>query len=264
MMLRGGCGDADAWSRSRNEPALHSTESRINIIGHRKGYRRNMQTFYPDGITEALDTGQGGGRGHHVAIPVDTDDPQIKVVGNTRLYDGKAKNDMERIFAIDGIVGALRSSDYKDPQKVAIPVLTPDRANKRQNGRRFKEDGDPSFTLTGQDRHGVAIGIPLTDEDMEALENAEDRPGIFVQLTEDCIVYCVWYEPYECYIAIRKLTPKECFRLQGWDDEYFDRAQMVNSDSQLYKQAGNGVTVSVIKAIAERMNLNEREDKNVL
>lgn len=140
----------------------------------------------------------------------------------------------------------MRSSDYKDPQKVAIPVLTPDRAN------------------TGQDRHGVAIGIPLTDEDMEALENAEDRPGIFVQLAEDCIVYCVWYEPYECYIAIRKLTPKECFRLQGWPDKYFDRAQMVNSDSQLYKQAGNGVTVSVIKAIAERMNLNEREDKNVL
>ena len=158
----------------------------------------------------------------------------------------------------------MRSSDYKDLQKVAIPVLTPDRANKRQNGRRFKEDGDPTFTLTGQDRHGVAIGIPLTDEDMEALENAEDRPGIFVQLTEDCIVYCVWYDPYECYIAIRKLTPKEGFRLQGWPDEYFDRAQMVNSDSQLYKQAGNGVTVSVIKAIAERMNLNEREDKNVL
>ena len=138
-----------------------------------------MQTFYPDGITEALDTGQGGGRGHHVAIPVNTDDPQIKVIGNTRLYDGKAKNDKERIFSIDGIGGALRSSDYTDPQKVAIPVLTPDRVNKRQNGRRFKEDGEPSFTLTGQDRHGVAIGIPLTNEDMEALENAEDRPGIF-------------------------------------------------------------------------------------
>ena len=52
---------------------------------------------------------------------------------------------------------------------------------------------------------------------------------------------------------IRKLTPRECFRLQGWTDEYFDRAAMINSDSQLYKQAGNGVTVSVIQAIAERL-----------
>ena len=41
---------------------------------------------------------------------------------------------------------------------VAIqPVLTPDRINKRQNGRRFKEDGEPMFTLTAQDRHGIAI-----------------------------------------------------------------------------------------------------------
>ena len=101
----GGYSDADTWSRSRNEPTLHSTASRIDIIGHRKGYRRNMQTFFPDGITEALDTGQGGGRGHHVAIPVNIDDQQIKVIGNTRLYEGKAKNDKERIFAIDGIGG---------------------------------------------------------------------------------------------------------------------------------------------------------------
>ncbi|WP_313261020.1 DNA cytosine methyltransferase [Lacrimispora sp.] len=51
---------------------------------------------------------------------------------------------------------------------------------------------------------------------------------------------------------IRKLTPCECFRLQGWTDKYYDRAAKVNSDSQLYKQAGNGVTVNVIQAIAER------------
>lgn len=52
---------------------------------------------------------------------------------------------------------------------------------------------------------------------------------------------------------IRFFTPKECFRLQGWTDDYFAKAQLVNSDTQLYKQAGNGVTVNVIKAIAERM-----------
>lgn len=50
-------------------------------------------------------------------------------------------------------------------------------------------------------------------------------------------------------MRIRKITPKECFRLQGWTDDYFEKAQFVNSDSQLYKQAGNGVTVTVIRAI---------------
>lgn len=52
---------------------------------------------------------------------------------------------------------------------------------------------------------------------------------------------------------VRSLTPKECFRLQGWSDEYFEKAQFVNSDTQLYKQAGNGVTVNVIYEIAKRM-----------
>lgn len=80
--------------------------------------------------------------------------------------------------------------------------------------------------------------------------------GIFVQVSEELTVYAVWYEKYQCYIATRKLTPKECFRLQGWPDDYFEKAQFVNSDSQLYKQAGNGVTVTVIGAIARKMNVN--------
>jgi DNA (cytosine-5)-methyltransferase 1 len=52
---------------------------------------------------------------------------------------------------------------------------------------------------------------------------------------------------------IRRLTPRECFRLQGFPDDYFDRAAQVNSDSQLYKQAGNSVTVNVIYEIAKRL-----------
>lgn len=52
---------------------------------------------------------------------------------------------------------------------------------------------------------------------------------------------------------VRKLTPRECFRLQGWSDDYFERAASVCSDSQLYKQAGNGVTVSVIHEVTKRL-----------
>ncbi|MFM0792435.1 DNA cytosine methyltransferase [Streptococcus suis] len=57
-------------------------------------------------------------------------------------------------------------------------------------------------------------------------------------------------------IRIRKLTPRECWRLQGFPDWAFDRAQAVNSNSQLYKQAGNSVTVNVIEAIARKMEEN--------
>ena len=50
-------------------------------------------------------------------------------------------------------------------------------------------------------------------------------------------------------VKIRRLTPKECFRLQGFSDDLFEKAKAINSDAQLYKQAGNGVTVPVVYAI---------------
>ena len=54
-------------------------------------------------------------------------------------------------------------------------------------------------------------------------------------------------------VRIRKLTPKECFRLMGFDDEDFEKASKVNLDSQLYKQAGNSIVVDVLEAIFGEM-----------
>ena len=158
-----------------------------------------------------------------------------------------------KVLGIDGIA-KCHSAGHNNNPKIAIPVLTPDRAKKRQNGRRFKDDGETMFTLTGQDRHGVAIEV---EEATKRLDTSCNQ-GIFVKVSDELVVYAVWYEKYQCYIAIRKLTPKECFRLQGWSDDYFEKAQFVNSDSQLYKQAGNGVTVTVIEAIARKMKVESQ------
>ena len=63
-------------------------------------------------------------------------------------------------------------------------------------------------------------------------------------------------------VRIRRLTPRECWRLQGFPDEYFDKAKAAGiSDSQLYKMAGNAVTVNVARAIGEK--LKEIEDEEV-
>lgn len=63
-------------------------------------------------------------------------------------------------------------------------------------------------------------------------------------------------------IRIRRLTPRECWRLQGFPDEYFDKARAAGiSDTQLYKQAGNGVTVNVARAIGERLKEVEEHDE---
>ena len=50
-------------------------------------------------------------------------------------------------------------------------------------------------------------------------------------------------------LRIRKLTPLECWRLMGFDDEDFYKAEKVNSNTQLYKQAGNSIVVNVLEAI---------------
>lgn len=58
-------------------------------------------------------------------------------------------------------------------------------------------------------------------------------------------------------IRIRKLTPRECWRLMGFDDEDFNKARAVNSDTQLYKQAGNSIVVNVLEAIMGNMFIND-------
>ena len=116
------------------------------------------------------------------------------------------------------------------------------------SGVAIKINGEPMFTLTAQDRHGVGVQVDTP---------TKRNRGIFVEMAEGYTVYAVWYEKYQCYIAIRKLTPKEYFRLQGWSDDYFEKAAFVNSDSQLYKQAGNGVTVPVVQAVAEKLEARE-------
>ena len=245
----------------------------LNLFGCLNGRNSQRDRVYSrDGLAPTISTKPGGNTEPKVSILFD-----ISYIGQ----DEKA-----RIY--ENICPTLTSRDYKEPisvgvvcnvnpsgkgmngnvydstglsptlttnkgegNKIAIPVLTPDRAEKRQNGRRFKDDGEPMFTLTGQDRHGVAVEV---EEAAEALD-ASCNQGIFVKVSDELIVYAVWYEKYQCYIAIRKLTPKECFRLQGWTDDYFEKAAFVNSDSQLYKEAGNGVTVSVIEAMAKKMRM---------
>lgn len=122
--------------------------------------------------------------------------------------------------------------DTQCAQGIAIPILTLDRPVKRQNGRRFKDDGDDMFTLTAIDRHGVAVN---GDDVMEDIDT-------------------IYYSKRDCHIAIRRLTPKECFRLQAFSDEQFAKAEFVNTDSQLYKQAGNSVTTTIPYAIGKAIS----------
>lgn len=160
---------------------------------------------------------------------VELNKKQIKQVGNFRKTDSFGGNpQVGRVYDPKGISPTLNSMQggNRMPNILVKAALTHDQLKKRQNGRRFKEDGEPSFTLTAQDRHGIMLD-----------EQKDDNSGI-------------WYHGK----AIRRLTPLECWRLQGFSDEAFYKAKNAGvSNSQLYKQAGNSVTVPVIKAIGEKI-----------
>lgn len=130
-------------------------------------------------------------------------------------------------------------------KQTCCAVLTPDREEKRQNGRRIKEPGEPSFTLTAQDRHGVAIYQRPRGYNKGGMHDV--APALSISAWQENNLLANG-------IRIRRLTPRECWRLQGFPDEYFDKAKAAGiSDTQLYKQAGNGVTVNVARAIGERL-----------
>ena len=61
-------------------------------------------------------------------------------------------------------------------------------------------------------------------------------------------------------LRIRKLTPKECWRLMGFDDSDFEKVEHLNSNTQLYKQAGNSIVVNVLESILKNLLLENNED----
>lgn len=319
--------------------------------------------------------------------------------GRLNHYDYR---DVDSVHSVNKVSPTLNTMQGGDRQpKVAVPVLTPDRVNKRQNGRRFKEDNDPMFTLTSQDRHGIAIReatkkgyteamegdsvntsfpnsktrrgrvgkqvaqtlqagevnqgvvvdkghnfyakdnilyderqyvnlpdqfepdyiyvepvIKVIDKEHIILINSDDEQYEILKIKNDYYLSLgvshnlkdvIQYVPKEQYgrlgkqasetmnenidlieegmtinsynktlnstgisptvttrpegfktailpitnnLRIRKLTPLECWRLQGFTDEQFYKAKNAGvSKSQLYKQAGNAVTVNVVDAI---------------
>ncbi|EKG2073586.1 DNA cytosine methyltransferase [Enterococcus faecalis] len=196
--------------------------------------------FYDvNGISPCLNTMQGGDR-----------EPKIAVVGNVNP-SGSGMNG--QVYSSNGLAPTL-TTNKGEGAKIAIPVLTPDRAEKRQNERRFKDDGEEMFTLTAQDKHGVAI-----------IQKSRGYNDGGIYKVAPTVTSNSWHENnfLKDSIRIRKLTPRECWRLQGFPDWAFDKAKEVNSDSQLYKQAGNSVTVPVIADIASRLESGEEDDSKV-
>lgn len=171
-----------------------------------KGHDSIKRVYSTEGVSPTLTTMGGGHREPKIAV---------KSIGNVNPSGKGIKSQVYDSNGLSPTITTNKGEGYEITEVRA--TLTPDRLDKRQNGRRFKENDEPAFTVNTQDRHGVTIGDRHT-------------------------------------YRIRKLTPLECWRLMGFDDEDFHKAQKQCSNSQLYKQAGNSIVVNVLEFIFEELN----------
>ena len=141
----------------------------------------------------------------------------VKQIGNVMPTATRDNPNQGRVYDTAGLAPCLNKMEGGGRKPLITEpcdCLTPDRLEKRQNGRRFKEPGEPMFTLTKQDIHGIAQSN-----------------------------------------RIRRLTPRECMRLQGVPDYITDKLIAARiSDTQMYRAAGDACTVNVIYEIARRLS----------
>ena len=174
-------------------------------------------------------------------------------------------NETDKVYSVNKVSPTLNTMQGGNRQpKIAIPTLTPDRINKRQNGRRFKDDGEPMFTLTAQDRHGIAVreatkqGYAIAEQgdsvNVSYPTSTTRRGRVGKQVAQTLQAGEVNQGVVMDDIRIRKLVPVETWRLQGFTDEQFYKAKESGvSNSQLYKQSGKSVTVHVVDEIVKQL-----------
>lgn len=202
-----------------------NTTTLKQVVGGSQG----MRVYDPDGISCTL-SAQGGGMGAKTGLyKIDTN--KVQRIGSGSRYE------TDNTVWPTGLAGTLTATDYKHVPKIAIKNATKtgytmaeicdsiDLAYPNSETRRGRVQPQQSNTLTTNDNLGVLV---------------DDQP-----------------------IRIRKLTPKECWRLQGFSDAQYEKAAAVNSNSQLYKQAGNAVTVNVVEEIGRHIMGIAHENRGI-
>ena len=220
---------------------------RVFIIGHLRGQR--TRNIFPIGRESQSISSQS-----------------VVKIGNVNP-SGNGMNG--EVYQADGLAPTL-TTNKGEGQKIAIKsntikqfgVLQP---NFNQCGVVYETDGitptirayqggglEPKIRVKEATKQGYAEA-EIGDSVNLSHPNSKTRRGRVGKQIANTLLTGESQEVVEPDFRIRKLTPRECWRLQGFPDWAFDKAQEVNSNSQLYKQAGNSVTVNVIAAIAERL-----------
>lgn len=162
-----------------------------------------------------------------------------------------------------GISSTLCARDYKDPK--CIVVGTTSISKYESSNRIYSPKGisptintmqggnlQPKVAVKENTKKGYEVATEGDYINLEQPNSKTRRERIGKQVAQTLTTSCN-QGVLGNGIRIRKLTPKECWRLMGFTDEDFEKAKKVNSNTQLYKQAGNSIVKQVLMAIFKQM-----------
>ena len=176
--------------------------------------------------------------------------PQISVIG--QLKGGEKGRVVDR----DGIGYTLTATEYKDPLKIAeLAIHREGNLDGHETGEVLNVGGIAKTLKATDWKNPLKIVDPVIVGSMQA-HAAVKTDGICPTLTEAMGMGGGQVPVHTYGVRIRKLTPRECWRLMGFLDEEFDRVHGI-SNSQLYKQAGNSIVVNVLSALLSQLFYKE-------
>lgn len=218
---------------------VESKSQKVRSIGniHPSGKGMNGEVYESTGLAPTFTTNKG--ECQKIAVPMFTltaqDNHGILIAG--KLPGNHDQN--SRVYDIDGLAPTLSTMQGGGQEPKII-----------QRGHGYNQGGEhdiaPTITSNSYQENNLVKIIDFYNK------ITKDEVGTLTSSGGGSTVRAGSFGVTDGY-RIRKLTPRECWRLQGFPDWAFDKAQKVNSNSQLYKQAGNSVTVSVIAAIAKEL-----------
>ena len=192
--------------------------------------------YDPSGLAPTLNTVGGGNL-----------EPKITIDGLTR----DVQCQRARVFNPNGLSATITATDYKEPPQISVIG----QLKGGEKGRVVDRDGI-GYTLTATEyKDPLKIAEPVIIGSMQA-HAAVKTDGICPTLTEAMGMGGGQVPVHTYGVRIRKLTPRECWRLMGFLDDEFDRVRGI-SNSQLYKQAGNSIVVNVLSALLSQLFYRE-------
>lgn len=225
-------------------------ENTNKIIEHNpKGKHQQDLIQDEDGLCRCIPAGTHGSTPHLLKTLVRNYEFPPKQQLKLKLKDMLEDNVDEKYYLTDSMINYLENGKYqsskvsnklKQTETGICPTLDTMQGGNRQ----------PFIKIKNATKKGY---LEAHDGDGCYISNIDKKRGTVQKemihtLKTSLDIGCVTMD-----LRIRKLTPKECWRLMGFTDEEFNRAAKVNSNTQLYKQAGNSIVVNVLMAIFKEM-----------